>query len=197
MNRKVLQFKAEGFQEIRHALLRHKQRTSILQRLVQTLWHQLMVDASIKFDRWKDFASNRSSHCSRGFSKLSYFFRLKEVKAKQEAFRTVEYYSNTIVRVIEKIEKTYLIERHKLLREILTLYCREGIERLTTTSAPGKFSRWMILKKNGYKYLGLLLRKFVKKRTVVAFDWYSSLTGVLRYACVIGRMVDRCLKQRG
>lgn len=165
--------------------------------MCQLLRKNLVLAVSPRFSLWKKYARHKSLRNNKGYTKLVALFNVRAIRDKQETFATIEYYANTIIRIIEKIEKAYLIDRHRLLREILTLYYRDGIERLTTTSAPYKFDRWMTLKKNGYKYLGLLLRKFVKKRTVEVFDWYSRVYSVLRYACVLGRMMDRCLKQRG
>lgn len=197
MARKTRQLKAEGLQAIRQVTILQQQRYATAHRLMQTMWKHLLQDTAKRFKQWKNYSSNCSIRHMRAYTKLTKIVSIREIKNKKESLATLDYYSNTIIRVIEKIEKAYLIERHRLLKEILTLYYRDGIERLTTTSAPYKFTRWMTLKKNGYKYLGLLLRKFTKKRTVELFNWYESHTGVIRYACVMGRMVDRCLKQRG
>lgn len=197
MVRKKLQFKTEGYEEIKFVFVSHRNKLSSVKRLMQALWKHFLIDAEKKFATWKEFAFDRNNKLIRGFGKLNTLLLIKQLKNKKEAFSITVYYGNVIIRIIEKIEKVYLLERHKLVSEIMTIYSRDGIERLTTTAPPPRFTQRVILKKNGYKYLGLLLRKFVKKRTVAAFDWYSRITGIMRYACVLSRMVERGLKQRG
>lgn len=171
---------------------------AILLASVEILMNHWKVVAGRRFFLWKFISRKISKRLSKAAAAL---FRL--LKARTElnlsaAFASVNRYSQQILATIEKVEKKYGLRHHSLLRNILTLSSsREAPEKISTTPAPTRLNQKTVMRKNGYRYLSLLLRKFVWKRELALFGWYQQHTKMIRNAFYLGDLVSRMLKIKG
>lgn len=197
MVRKICQAKADSLASIFQVSIMKKKMLTHVIRTFQLIRSHLLLLSRSKLIRWRKYAKWKTAQFSKAFSKMSKFMESKVAAIKTDGIKQMVYFSFTIMRVIEKIEEVNALKRHSLLSEIMTLVSRESIEKITTTAAPYKFTQNKTLKKNGYRYLALILRRAARRRMVGLFKWYQHHTFLMRHAYFIGRILERSMMQRG
>lgn len=196
INRKKIQQKTDGFTNIHHWSVIRDQHKASLMRMIQLLRAKLLMAAGVKFTKWFKYTKYCRKRYEKGLSRLTKFISNRTELSKVQAMHQTLHFTDNIIRITEKLEAAHALRHRSLLSEIITMVSRDTIEKLTTTAAPYKFTQNKILKKNGYKYLGLLLRKTVRKRTLNLFNWYQRHTRLIRHANFVGELMDRSMKQR-
>jgi len=196
LKRKRKHLQSEAFASIRLVYMIKLKNKTLMQNFIDVLGDNLKHKASTGFNRWKDVTTKIAKRQAKGMNLLRKVVETRQTEYIKTGLSKLHSYVHSVLKVLEKIERKYLLQHHCLLDNILNLESSQTTERITVQPAPTKFSRPLIIKKNAYKYLCLLLRKLTNKRTELLFKWYQHHTLNMRYSCYLTRILERRLKLR-
>lgn len=195
IRRKRKQLMAYALSDVRQWSIVRDRCQATLRRLAQLLREKLLTAAEKKIRQWRKYTKHFNRRYTKGMSKLIRTVNRKVDSSKITSFNHIHHYSE-IIKILEKLEAAHTLRHHSLLSEIITMVSRETIEKLTTSAAPSKFTQNKVIKKNGYRYLGLILRKVVRRRTLILFKWYQNHTKLMRHANFVGKLMETSMIQR-
>ncbi len=165
---------------------------------IEILMNHWKIEAVKKLFVWKQVSRKISKRINKGVEALIRLVQTKFDSNLSAAVSQIRRHSQLIVGIIEKIEKKYALRHHSLLRNILTLSSsRDSSEKISTTPAPPRLNQRTVMRKNGNRYLSLLLRKFVWRRELALFRWYQQHTQMIRNAYFLCEMLNRMLRIKG
>lgn len=211
LSRKKKQFLGIAFSEIvlLHVTIRRNRRT--IEIAIQTLTANLLNSSRRYVHIWSEYNRKYKKRINKGGTLLKWFMERKTSVYIKETFEYLAYFSVIVLKILEKIERQYELPHRSLLSQILainqikvgnsagksqTLTVTDTVEEITVVDAPGKFSRTMTIKKNGYRYLSLLLRRAYLKRLDLMFEWYQRHTMDMRYALHLKTLLERLFEKQ-
>lgn len=210
LSRKKKQYLGIGFSEIVLLYVTIRKNRRIIEIAVQTMQQHLLNHSRNYLLKWQHFNRKYKKRINNGGNILKWFMERKSALLVKESYEILAYFSIVVLRILEKIERQYALPHRSLLSQILSINnIRVGnsaakpgstraihmVEEITVVDAPTKFNRQMTIKKNGYRYLSLLLRRSYLKRQDSLFEWYQKHTLDMRYAMHMNIILNNLFKK--
>ena len=197
LQRKKNQLKAEWFFRLKANHTLKKRQRAVVEYAMKIIKNHNMIKAKIKIVRWKNEALKKTQKLTTGFDALSKLFDVKSSGYVSIGYELIYTHSAKLLNLVVKLERKYELKNEILLKKIMNIEYSRSSEKIVLVTPPAKFNQRLIIKKNGFRYLSILIRKFAWRRESGFFLWYQQKTLIMRNAFFLKDIIDRILKAKG